>query len=198
MASTVGVRRSLLGREVLPLALLFAGLVLAALLLDALLHRLQLVWVGRYLGIPGVLLILVSMRYSLRKRKYVLSGNPIQLLKRHKWMAWLGSLLVLVHAGIHFNAILPWLAVAAMLINVASGLTGTYLLSRARSHLEGRRQSLLKQGLGAEEVEDQLLWDSSTLDLLKQWRVVHLPIALVFATLALAHLLSIFLFWGWR
>lgn len=192
------MNRSLLRRDVVPPALLFAGLALATLLLDALLHQWQLVWVGRYLGIPGVLLILVSMRYSLRKRKYIQSGNPLKLLKLHKTLAWLGSLLVLVHAGIHFNAILPWLAVAAMLVNVASGLTGSYLLGRARSHLESRRKQLLDQGLDVEAVETQLLADSATLDLLKKWRVVHLPIALAFATLALAHILSIFLFWGWR
>jgi hypothetical protein len=192
------MKRSVLSKDVVPLALLFTGLVLATLLLDALLHQWQLVWIGRYLGIPGVLLILVSMRYSLRKRKYIQSGNPLQLLKRHKTLAWLGSLLVLVHAGIHFNAILPWLAVAAMLVNVASGLTGSYLLGRARSHLESRRKQLLDQGLDAEAVETQLLADSATLDLLKKWRLVHLPIALAFASLALAHILSIFLFWGWR
>ena len=51
-------------------------------------------------------------------------------------MAWLGSLLVLVHAGIHFNAILGWLAVWAMLIDVGSGLTGKFLLERSRRRLE--------------------------------------------------------------
>ncbi len=58
------------------------------------------------------------------------------LLRRHERMAWAGSLLVLVHAGVHFNAWLGWLALAAMLINVASGLTGKYLLARARTRLE--------------------------------------------------------------
>jgi hypothetical protein len=42
---------------------------------DYLLHWLNLVWVGRYLGIPGTLLIIGSMYYSLRKRKYVSSGR---------------------------------------------------------------------------------------------------------------------------
>jgi hypothetical protein len=32
---------------------------------DYLLHRLDLVWVGRYLGIPGTLLIIASLVYSL-------------------------------------------------------------------------------------------------------------------------------------
>lgn len=192
------MNRSLFAREILPLALLFAVLVLATLLTDALLHRFERVWVGRYLGIPGVLLIAASMTYSLRKRKLITLGNPVKLLTLHKAVAWTGSLLVLVHAGIHFNAILPWLAVAAMLVNVASGLTGTFLISRARIHVEGRRKSLVEQGLNPAEIELRLFGDATTLDFLKGWRVLHLPIALTFAALALAHLITIFLFWGWR
>lgn len=190
--------RSLLQRDVLPLALLFAALVAATLLVDALLHKLDIVWIGRYLGIPGMLLIAASMLYSLRKHKIILSGSPTRLLKMHKAMAWFGALLVLVHAGIHFNAVLPWLAIAAMLINVVSGLTGTFLIGRARTHVESRRKSMAARGLSAAEIETQLFWDATTLDLLKNWRVVHLPIALAFAALAIGHILVIFLFWNWR
>jgi hypothetical protein len=32
-------------------------------------------------------------------------------MRLHERMAWPGSLLILVHAGIHFNAVLAWLAV---------------------------------------------------------------------------------------
>lgn len=192
------MNRSLFRREVLPLALLFAALVAATLLVDAFLHRIQIVWVGRYLGIPGVLLIVVSMFYSLRKRKIVARGNPASLLRAHKAMAWFGSLLVLVHAGIHFNAILPWMAIAAMLTNVVSGLTGAFLLGRARTHVESRRKSMAERGLSPAEIETRLFWDATTLDLLKGWRIVHLPIALAFAGLAVGHILVVFLFWGWR
>lgn len=189
---------ALIRREVLPLLMLFAGLVAATLLVDAGLHQLNLRWIGRYLGIPGVILIVVSMIYALRKRKWVTWGQPARLLKLHKALAWLGSVLVLVHAGIHFNSILPWLAIAAMLTNVISGLTGAFLIGRARTLVESRRTSLVAQGLSAEDIESRLFWDAATLDLLKGWRVVHLPIALAFAVLALGHILSIFLFWGWR
>ena len=118
--------------EVLPFLASFAALVLVALALDGLLHVLNLLWIGRWLGIPGTLLILGSTAYSLRKRKLIKTGNPARLLRWHEVLAWSGSLLVLVHAGVHFNAILGWLAVGAMLINVGSGLTGKFLLDRSR------------------------------------------------------------------
>jgi hypothetical protein len=193
-----GLKGSVLGREVLPFLLALVALAVAALLADALLHVFDLVWVGRYLGIPGTLLILGSFAYSLRKRKLIHSGKPLQLLRLHERMAWAGSLLVLVHAGIHFNAVLAWLAVGAMLVNVGSGLTGKYLLQRSRKRLEGTREGMRHEGLSVEEIDDRLHWDSATVAVVKQWRVVHFPIALAFAVLAVAHIVSVFLFWGWK
>ena len=191
---------SLISREVLPFAvsLLALALALAALLVDAVLHYFDQVWVGRWLGIPGVALILAPLHYSLRKRKIVTRGNPVTLLRRHEVMAWAGSLLVLVHAGIHFNAVLAWLALLAILVNVASGLTGKYLLARARTRLIDARARLAAQGLDAAAIDERLHRDSLTMDLVRNWRVVHVPITLAFAVLATAHLVATALFWDWQ
>jgi len=185
-------------REVLPFTGLFVGLALLTLALDGVLHALDLLWVGRWLGIPGILLIIASTAYSLRKRKLIRRGHPAQLLRWHEVLAWFGSLLVLVHAGVHFNAILGWLAVIAMLVTVASGLTGKFLLDRSRRRIEAARQRMREQGLSAADLEERLYWDSLTFDAVKQWRVVHFPITLAFAVLATAHVVATFLFWGWK
>lgn len=192
------MRARLLRREVVPFYLSLAVLGLAALLVDVVLHAANMAWIGHYLGIPGVLLIVGSFSYSLRKRKLISAGKPIVLLRWHERMAWAGSLLVLVHAGIHFDAILGWLAVVAMLVNVASGLTGKYLIQRSRDSLDKTRQRLRDQGLTAEQRDERLYWDSLTFDAVKSWRVVHYPITLAFAVLAVAHIVAIFLFWGWK
>ncbi|WP_415178836.1 hypothetical protein [Parasphingorhabdus sp.] len=173
-------------------------LVGVALLLDTLLHLGNMVWIGRYLGIPGILLILASARYSMRKHKLISSGKPGKLLIEHERLAWLGSLLVLVHAGIHFNAWLGWLAVVAMCINVASGLTGKYLLGRAQKRSAAKRRALADAGLSTDEIAERIHFDSLTFNLIKQWRVIHVPITLAFAGLALAHIIAISLFWNWR
>lgn len=194
----IAVRSSMVSREIVPFYLslaLLGGLALGA---DALLHLTGNMWIGRYLGIPGVLLILASSGYSMRKRKLITSGKPVNLLRWHERLAWAGSLLVLVHAGIHFNAWLGWLAVWAMLINVASGLTGKFLIVRSRKRLEAIRAGLRAEGMSAEDIEEKTHWDSLTYNAVKQWRTIHVPITLAFTGLALAHIIAIFLFWGWK
>lgn len=188
----------LVTREVLPFGLALLALAGLALAIDAGLHLADQVWIGRWLGIPGLVLILSSFAYSLRKRKITTRGKPVELLRRHERMAWVGALLVLVHAGVHFNAWLGWLALIAMLVNVASGLTGKYLLGRARTRLEAARTRLAEQGLSLDAIEEKLYRDSLTLGLVRQWRVVHVPITLAFAVLAVAHLVAIGLFWDWQ
>ena len=188
---------SLWRRHVLPFTALLGLLVAATLIGDFFLHRLNLVWVGRYLGIPGTLLIIGSLIYSLRKRKYITMGNPKSLLTFHEFCTWLGSLMVLLHAGVHFNAILPWLATVSMGVNVISGMVGKLLLDRSRRHVQGQREHFQLRGLSRHEVEQAVYWDAVTLDAMTQWRKVHIPIFFVFAVLSLDHIISIFLFWGW-
>ena len=188
---------SLWREHILPFCLLLGLLAVATLVGDYLLHQLNLVWVGRYLGIPGTILIIISLIYSLRKRKVITAGNPKSLLTFHEFTAWLGSLLVLIHAGIHFNAILPWLATVTMSVNVVSGLVGKLLLDQSRRHVQGEREDLQHRGFSRFEVEQALFWDAVTLDAMTKWRKVHIPIFIIFVILALGHIISIFLFWGW-
>jgi hypothetical protein len=191
------MKSSLWRGHVLPFFVLLGLLGVATLAGDYLLHKFNLVWVGRYMGIPGTLLIIASFWYSLRKRKVVTSGDARTWLKAHEFMAWLGSLMVLIHAGVHFNSILPWLATIAMGVNVISGLVGKYLLKDAREHVQGSRENFQLRGLSQTDVEQAVFWDAVALDAMAKWRKVHIPIFIVFAVLALGHIFSIFLFWGW-
>jgi hypothetical protein len=188
---------SLWHEHIQPFMLMIGLLGFATLASDYVLHRLDLVWIGRYLGIPGTLLIIASLSYSLRKRKIIKTGNPKTLLSLHEIGTWLGSLMVLIHAGIHFNTWLPWLATIAMGVNVISGMIGKLLLSRSHIFVKNRRQQLTDAGMSSNEIDQTLCWDATMLEAMKKWRVVHIPIFILFATLALGHIISIFLFWGW-
>jgi cytochrome b561 len=184
------MHRSLLIRQVAPAALGYLGLIAATIVLDFALHKAGLLWVGSYLGPAGTALITLSFLYSLRKRKRISFGAPKLLLELHETLAWVGALFILVHAGIHFNAIIPWLAVVAMLVVVASGFTGSILVKQATETLKTQRAS----GGGG---ENNTVLDAMTLDLMKKWRVVHMPINAVFLALFVIHLVSVVLFWHW-
>ncbi len=192
------MNNSLFQKEVVPFFLTFALLMVATVIADFLLHKFQLVWIGRYLGIPGTILILLSFLYTLRKRKIIQVGKPKFWINLHGLLTWVGTLMILVHAGIHFNAILPWLAIIAMLINVISGLTGKFLLNRAQRYLSSKKADLLQQGMSSKSIEKEIFWDAVTFDVMKKWRAVHFPITLVFSVLSLIHIISIFLFWEWK
>jgi hypothetical protein len=192
------MERSLTRKEILPFVAIIGTLFLATIITDAILHLLDLTWIGRWLGIPGTMLILSSFLYSLRKRKKISFGKPKALLVLHETLAWVGALMIMVHAGIHIYTILPWLALAAMLINIISGMTGKYLLERSRRFLAEKKQYYLQKGLSEEETERRMFWDATAYDLMKKWRVVHLPITLAFAVLSLTHIFSILVFWQWK
>jgi hypothetical protein len=106
--------------------------------------------------------------------------------------------MVLIHSGIHFNAILPWLATIAMGVNVVSGLVGKILLQKSQLFVTTEREKFKAQELSAVEIERFIFWDSVALKAMAQWRKVHIPISIVFAVLAIGHIFSIFLFWEWR
>lgn len=185
-------------KEILPFYFRLVVLAVVTLFIDLILHLTDLVWIGRYLGIPGMILILLSFGHSLRKRGVIKSSNPVRLLRLHEWLAWIGATLVLVHAGIHFNAVLAWIAVAAMAVNITSGLTGKYLVQRSQRWMKQAKTELRDEGLTDSEIDQQLFWNSLAAGLVRKWRTIHLPIALAFAVLAAAHILSTFLFWGWK
>jgi len=192
------MQRSLTRKEILPFVVIIGTLFLTTIFIDAVLHLLDITWVGRWLGIPGVLLIMMSFLYSLRKRKKIRFGKPKVLLTLHEILAWVGSLMILVHAGIHIYTILPWLALVAMLINIVSGMTGKYLLDRSRRFLADKKKHYLQMGLSEEDAERKIFRDATTYDLMKKWRIVHLPITLAFAVLSITHILSILIFWQWK
>ena len=189
---------SLWRQHILPFILLVGLLAAVTVAGDQALHMLNLAWVGRYLGILGTILIMVSLIYSLRKRKYFKAGNLKTMLTLHEFGTWVGSSLVLIHAGVHFNAILPWLATVAMGVNAVSGMVGKVLLDRSRRHVQGQRKQFQLRGMSRPDVEQAVFWDAVALDAMAKWRKVHIPIFVVFATLALGHIISTFLFWGWK
>jgi hypothetical protein len=188
------MKKPLLLKYFLPFIQWYALMIFIAIGIDFIFHKFDLVFIGRYLGTIGTIVILLSFIYSLRKRKIIQSGSPKELLLLHEYLAWAGSIMLLVHAGIHFNAWLPWLAIVMLLITVGSGLVGKFLLKKANESLKERRLELMNTGSSIEDADKKLFFDSITVDLMKKWRKVHLPINLLLVVLALLHIITILMF----
>jgi hypothetical protein len=90
---------------------------------------------------------------------------------------------------VHVNALIPWLAATAMLVVVASGLTGSVLVKRATEAVRAKP--------AAKADADNTLLDAVTLDIMKKWRLVHMPLNAVFAVLFALHLLAVAILWPW-
>jgi hypothetical protein len=106
-------------------------------------------------------------------------------------------LLLLVHGGIHFNAAIPWMAIFALLVVVASGLTGKFLLARARESLREREAELKRDDIEPTAIERELLAQALIVRSMQQWRSVHLPLTAVLLGLALIHIVATIVMWRW-
>jgi hypothetical protein len=188
------MKKPLLIKYFLPFIQWYALMIFISLGIDFIFHKFNLVFIGRYLGTVGTIFILLSFIYSLRKRKIIQSGSPKNLLILHEYLAWAGSIMLIVHAGIHFNAWLPWLAIVMLLITVWSGLVGKFLLKKANESLNERRLALMNTGSSKEDADKKLFFDSITVDLMKKWRIVHLPITVLLGVLSLLHIITILMF----
>jgi hypothetical protein len=181
---------SLARKEIVPFFTWFILLLITTVVIDLTLHFFNIVWIGYYLGPIGTLTILSSFLYSLRKRNLIKSGSPKKLLEFHEYAAWLGSLMILVHAGIHINAILPWIAVLGLLVAFGSGVIGKILLKRSRDFIKNKKELYKNQGLSEEEIETQMFWSIASVNLMKDWRDFHQPITILFVFLSLAHIIT--------
>lgn len=185
-------------KNIIPSVIIYVSLIAGTILLDYLLHLMGLVPIGRWLGIVGTIMITVSFAYSMKKRKMINWGSPKWLLQSHEFLGWAGALMILVHGGIHFNALIPWLAICSMLVVVASGLTGKFLLKDAKQFLSEKKGNLRLQDITDKELEQQMLSDSLLVDTMQKWRKIHMPLSMIFFALASLHIIITLLFWRWQ
>lgn len=190
--------KSVLIQRTLPLSISYLLLIIAAISLDSILHAVNLIWIGRYLGIAGTAFLIFSFVYSARKKKLIKNGAMKFFLKLHCHSGWIGTLMILIHSGIHFNAILPWSATTLMMVVTASGHVGQHLLKKVKEEVKMKMKQLGIEADVDEDIEQQRFWDTLTVKTLEKWRTVHMPMVSVLIALTLSHILSIFFFWNWR
>ncbi len=108
----------------------------------------------------------------------------------------LGPLIISVHAGVHFHAWVPILALVAMVLVVMSGVVGQALHHWAFRQLYERRHQMAFEGMQEEIVEAQLHDLALQEEALRWWKCFHGPLSWSFVVLALFHIGGALFFGG--
>lgn len=151
---------------------------------------------GHMVGWVGLAVILTVFVYSVKKRHARKSGWPKGWFLVHQVAGIVGPLLIVIHAGPHFHALVPILALLAMGIVVVSGVIGVAVHRKAVSLLNAMRNELLSQELSQEDVEDRLYALASDEETFRIWQIIHVPMVMIFLVLAITHVVGALYFGG--
>lgn len=151
---------------------------------------------GHLVGWGGLAVILSVFVYSIKKRYRRKAGWPKGWFLVHQVAGVVGPLLILVHAGAHFHALVPTLTLLALGMVAVSGIIGVAVHRKAVSLLGIKRQELLIQGLSHEDVEDRLYDLASDEETFRVWQIIHVPMVMIFLVLLIAHIIGALYFGG--
>lgn len=189
------MRQSLFFKEIIPFILLFLLLIFLTIFFDFILHYFNVVWLGRYMGFFGLILIAISFLKSARKREIIFWIPSKYLINFHEYLSWTGGAMILVHGGIHLNALLPWLAISTLLMVMFSGLTGKYLLRRCGKFLIFKERQLQQRGIQQEEIKKILYVEIQAMNAMQNWKKIHIFMTILLFVLISFHILTVSMFW---
>ncbi len=149
------------------------------------------------LGNIGSLMVFLSLAgYMIKRRWKSFPGMLKDYLQIHQLFATMGALMVAVHSGAHFKAVLPVATSIFMLVCLVSGFVGRFVFMKAKKEIAARKEELRKSGIGQEEIEEKLVFATSTANTLANWRKFHQPFAELLLLLLLLHIVSALFFGG--
>lgn len=104
--------------------------------------------IGGVLGVSGALLMVFCVLYAPVKRIPIIKNLVTKVVSLRTLLAWhvylglVGSMLGLLHTGHKFDSVLGMLLTGAMLLVVASGFIGRYLLNQTSQEVREKRATL--------------------------------------------------------
>ena len=108
----------------------------------------------------------------------------------------IGPLIIFIHAGAHFHAWVPILALIAMVLVVMSGITGQALHYLAFRTLYERRHESAFEGMTEEAIDAHLHDLALQEETLRWWKCLHGPLTWSFVSLTLLHIGGVLYFGG--
>jgi cytochrome b561 len=151
---------------------------------------------GHIVGWVGLAAICSVFIYSVKKRFDQKAGWPKAWFKVHQVAGIVGLMLILVHAGWHFHALVPALTLIVLVIVVLTGVIGVAVHRKALALLKNSRMELVSLGLSKEAVEDKLYDLVSGEETFRVWQIIHVPMVMLFLALVILHVLGALYFGG--
>ena len=191
----------LVGRRSLILAAIVIFSIIAAFLLEILLSMrpdrpFGHTSMGHLTGWVGLALMAPVFWYPLRKRVIGDRRWPRRWFQVNMLCGVAGPLLILIHSGAHFHAVVPILAMLAMALVVISGIVGQALHYLAVCALHERRQELAHRGLSDAEIEAGLNRLAAQEETFRFWQYVHGPVTIAFLAFVVLHVVGALYFRG--
>ncbi len=152
---------------------------------------------GHGVGWLGLGVTLLVFLYPFRKRASLARHWPRGWFRVHMAAGLVGPLLIFLHSGAHYHALVPVQAMVSMVIVVLSGVVGQAVHALSLRALNDRRHALHQQGLSEDEIDAQLHGLASQEEAFRIWQAVHAPLTLTFLVLTVLHVAGALFFAGW-
>jgi len=151
---------------------------------------------GHLTGWLGLLIILLVFIYPIKKRRARERRWPKGWFRVHMTAGFAGPLVVLIHSGSHFHAIVPVLTLILLAAVTLSGIVGQtvhYLVLRT---LHEHERMLRQQGLSEDVIESRLHSEAAKESAFRLWQFVHAPLTIAFIVLLSFHIIGAVYFTG--
>ncbi|MDH5586423.1 MAG: hypothetical protein OEZ57_05740 [Nitrospirota bacterium] len=139
-------------------------------------------------GWIGLGIISLTFVYPLKRWWHPNQVWPKRWFHVHMVAGILGPLIIFIHAGVHFHAWVPILALVTMVLVVVSGIVGQALHYWMFQLLYERRHQQDFEGLSEEAVEARLHDLALQEKALRWWKCLHGPLTWSFVALTMLHL----------
>lgn len=151
---------------------------------------------GHAVGWAGLGTILLVFIYSHRKRHSPIRQWPRGWFRVHMAAGLLGPLLIFLHSGAHYHAIVPILAMMAMVVVMGSGIVGQAIHAYVLRRLKDERRRLQQEQLPETDIDQRLHGMASQEETFRIWQAVHAPMTLMFLVLTTLHIIAALFFGG--
>jgi len=176
--------------------LIFNGwLILMGHIAQDYLKKVDFVW----LGIFGVILVLATLIYSLRKRLVFSSGRLKFWLEGHVYGASAGAFMALLHSELQFNSLVPVLTFIIMEAVVLTGALARFAFAETSRSTAGKNHETHRSRFGSNDrsnLDDETALTLLSIENMQHWRTAHIYASSILLSLLLLHILSEFYYRG--